>query len=371
MATVFSILPVFVGVVGSLLAIAPAAQECVVKAEQKISETEGGFGGDLDPFDRFASVASIGDLDGDGIQDLAVSAQFDDDGGVDQGAVWILFLNSDGTVKSEQKISETAGGFGGLLDPTDWFGTVASLGDLDGDGYCDLAVGAVQDDDGGSDHGAVWILFLNPNGTVKSEQKISDTEGGFGGSLGVNGSFGRSGAGLGDLDGDGIRDLAVASSYDDDGGMDQGAVWILFLNTDGTVKSERKISEITGGFGGDLDPNDRFSIGMAALGDIDGDAICDLAVGANLDDDGGADQGAVWILFLNTDGTVKSEQKISETAGGFVGGLDPGDSFGVSLASLGDIDGDGITDLAVGALFDDDGSSDQGALWIQIGRAHV
>ena len=76
--------------------------------------------------------------------------------------MWVLFLNTDGTVKSHQKISDTEGGFTGVLDDDDRFGTsVASLGDLDGDGVGDLAVGATWDDDGGFDHGAVWVLFLD------------------------------------------------------------------------------------------------------------------------------------------------------------------------------------------------------------------
>ncbi len=89
-----------------------------------------------------------------------------------------------GTVLSHQKISDTEGGFKGALDKGDEFGSsVASLGDLDGDGVGDVAVGATDDDDGGENRGAVWILFLNPDGTVKSHQKISDTEGGFTGKL--------------------------------------------------------------------------------------------------------------------------------------------------------------------------------------------
>ncbi|MBI4470513.1 MAG: FG-GAP repeat protein [Acidobacteria bacterium] len=66
-----------------------------------------------------------------------------------------------GTVKGHQKISATEGGFAGTLDDTDQFGiTVAAVGDLDGDGVTDLAVGAPQDGDGGSNRGAVWLLFL-------------------------------------------------------------------------------------------------------------------------------------------------------------------------------------------------------------------
>ena len=92
---------------------------------------------------------------------------------------------------------------------------------------------------------------------------------------------------------------------------------------------------------------------MAALGDLDGDGTGDLAVGAN--GTGLLSQGAVWILFLNPDGTVASEAKIL----GFRG------YGGSSLATLGDLDGDGTGELAVGAPGDDDGDGDQ------IGRAHV
>ncbi len=370
-----SFLSSFFGTAGALaLAALPAAQVGTVQAEVKISETAGGFGGDLGAGNNFGySAAGLGDLNGDGTRDVAVGALADGDGGSLQGAVWILFLNADGTVCSQQKISETAGGFGGVLDPGDLFGTsVAALGDLDGDGIGDLAVGATNDDDGGRDQGAIWILFLNSNGTVSSELKISATAGGFGGPLDPGDRFGASIAAFGDLDGDGIVDLAVGADGDDDvlrpghvrltGDIDQGAVWILFLNSNGTVSSQQKVSETTGGFTGLLSPEDEFGTSVASLGDLDGDGTADLAVGAKGDDDGGTDQGAVWILFLDSDGTVSSQQKLSEAAGGFAGVLAPSDVFGTSLASLGDLDSDGIGgDLAVGASTRDDG---EGAVWI-------
>ncbi|MCH8151057.1 MAG: FG-GAP repeat protein [Planctomycetes bacterium] len=359
-----------------------------VKSYQKISDTQGGFTGTLDTSDNFGrSVASLGDLDGDGVGDLVVGADGDDDGaGSGLGAVWILFLNTDGTVKSHQKISATQGGFTGTLDGQDRFGmSVASLGDLDGDGVGDLAVGANGDDDGSGrlcddpfacNQGAVWVLFLNPNGTVRTHQKISAIEGGFTGTLDEDDNFGWSAASLGDLDGDGVGDLAVGAWGDDDGcelNCNRGAVWILFLNTDGTIKTHQKISDTQGGFAGTMDDFDGLGISMAALGDLDGDRVGDLAVGAPGDDDGSAgpcrpsylcNRGAVWVLFLNANGTVKSHQKISDTEGGFTGTLDDFDYFGYSVAGIGDLDGDGSGDLAVGANFDNDGGSLRGAVWV-------
>jgi hypothetical protein len=151
----------------------------------------------------------------------------------------------------------------------------------------------------GDNRGAVWVLFLNPNGTVKGYQRISATAGGFGGQLDYGDSFGISAAALGDVDGDGANDFAVGAYLDDDGGLDRGAVWILFLNLNGTVKGYRKISDTAGGFGGQLDDTDVFGVSVAALGDPDGDGAIDLAVGAQLDDDGGLDRGAVWWFGLD------------------------------------------------------------------------
>ena len=168
-------------------------------------------------------------MDGDGINDIAVGALLDDDGGSDYGAVYVLFLNADGTVKAEQKISDTAGGLAAILGADRFGGAVGGIGDLDGDGINDLAVGAHEDDDGGSGRGAVYVLFLNIDGTVKAEQKISDTAGGLAAILDNGDEFGRSVAGIGDLDGDGTIDLIVGADNDDDGGPNRGAVYVLHL----------------------------------------------------------------------------------------------------------------------------------------------
>jgi hypothetical protein len=83
---------------------------------------------------------------------------------------------------------------------------------------------------------------------------------------------------------------------------------------------------------------DFFGWSVASLRDLDGNGVPDLAVGASDDDDSAFEAGAVWILFMNTDGTVAAHQKISATEGGFTGFLEELDRFGFSVAPLGDLD---------------------------------
>ena len=337
-----------------------------VLSEQKISDTSGGFPGILADGDFFgSSVAPIGDLDGNGVTDIAVGAIGDDDGGSLRGAVWLLWLTTSGTVSSTAKISDTAGGFLGALSDGDLFGSaVAGLGDLDGDGVADLAIGAPRDDDGGTDRGAVWIVFLNPDGSVKAFQKISDTAGGFSGTLDNGDWFGGALSALGDLDGDGVEDLAVGAPFDDDGGTDRGAVWVLFLNPDGTVKSDAKLSDVTPGFGGALADFDSFGSAVATMRDLDGDSHVELAVGATGDSEVGLGRGAVWVLFLDATAGIKTFQKINQANGGFSGTLDDGDQFGFSIGAVRD-------ELAVGAPNDDDGAVvNGGAVWMLLMNAN-
>ncbi len=431
----------------SALASLAEGQIDMVLSEQKISDWAGGFDELLQNGSEFGnSIASLGDLDGDTVGDLIVGAwKTDCSSGfpwTDGGAVWVLFLNTDGTVKSEKvinafttpalyieggdhfgssvaalgdldgggwspmavavgaykdheegfpptfdtgsiyilylstmggalspvvRIGNGSGGLGDVLDSNDYFGSsVASLGDLDGWGGTSttLAVGAIGDDDGGSECGAVWILGLSSAETVQSAVKISAASGGFTGDLDPGDHFGASVACIGDADGDGVVDLAVGAPEDDDGGANRGAVWILYLRSNGTVKAHRKISADSGDLGDGLSNGDAFGSAVAGMPDVNLDGIPDLAVGAMNDDDGGTDRGAVWMLFLDADESVRGFRKIRSGSEGFGGSLSNGDSFGCAVAAIGDHKGDGMDgDIAVGAMHDDDGGTDRGALW--------
>jgi len=145
-----------------------------------------------------------------------------------------LFLTSAGQVLFFQKINNTSGGFAGNLGSLDLFGkAVTGLSDLNGDGVPDLAVGAPVLDTGGAvvnDRGATYILFLDPLGRVQFFQKIGQASGGFVGDL-AGAAFGSAVAALDDLDGDGLPDLAVGAPFDDDDGANDGALYVLFLDS--------------------------------------------------------------------------------------------------------------------------------------------
>jgi len=338
-----------------------------VKSHTKISGDEGGLNAvvTLDGGDRFGwAVGSMPDFDGNGVDDLLVGVKDDDDGGFGRGAVYIVTLDTDGSVLGADKISNTSGGLSASLQNGDWFGwSVCSLGDLDGDGTGDIAVGALNDSGSGFVAGAVYILFLNANGTVKAEQKISTNAGGFVGFLADFAGFGCSVANLGDLDGDGVTDLAVGS-FGDTSGYYRGALYILFMNTDGTVKAQQKINDLEGGLNAVLEDGDEFGWACAPLGDLDGDGNEDVAVSAILDDDGNSDAGTVYVLFLNADGTVKSHTLIGSELGGLVAVIDQADHFGRGVANVGDLNGDGVNDLAVGSVWDGDGAEKAGAVFV-------
>ena len=158
-------------------------------------------------------------------------------------------------MKSSQKISSSEGNFQIELDDSDKFGySIDNIGDLNNDNIIDIAVGAPGDDDvrelvnfesgeTSSSRGAVYILFLNSDGTVKSSQKISSSEGNFREKLELEDSFGFSLSKLGDLNGDGITDIAVGSPHRHYFNSDLSPLHILFLNSDGKVISFETIPE--------------------------------------------------------------------------------------------------------------------------------
>ena len=174
--------------------------------------------------------------------------------------------------------------------------------------------------------------------------------------------FGCSVATIGDLDGDGISEIAVGAKgesvdpYDRTGRLHQGAVYVLFMTAKGTVKKYTRISHNENG-GPPLTAMDSFGASVCNIGDVNGDSISDIAVGAP-----GYVLGAVYVLFMKTDGTAssyrlirgkyKSLSVVDNTTFAYRLNGPPitySDQFGRSLTSIGDFDGNGVPDIAVGA----------------------
>jgi hypothetical protein len=308
----------------------------------KIENGSGGFNANVEGGDRFSrDHDQAGDINGDGIIDLIIGARSDDDGATDAGAVYILFMNNDGTVQSNQKISMLEGGFTETLSAGNFFGYgVAGIGDYDGDNIPDIAVSAPV-----PPNRALYIIHLNANGTVKDFVKNTNIT-----ALGLSA--------VGDLNNDGRIDLVACDPGSDVGGTNIGAISILFLNSSSQVIPAQTvlINPLSGGLGNGLVAGDEFGgREVAMLGDIDGDGTKELAVGAFMSDGG---KGAIWMLSLDsTTFNVVSKLKITEGLNGFTDtlttGTNPngteGASFGHALCKVGDLNGDGVPDLMTGA----------------------
>jgi len=175
------------------------------------------------------STAYLGDLFGDGRHEFAFGFAGDDDGDQNAGAVYVYTVTADFKGINWQKISNLEGGFPQVLGESSLFGSAIAAADTDGDGDNELIVGAEGDEgtDGGQFRGAAWIVRLNEDLSVQSADRVSQSDGGFAGTLDDGDSFGAALLAVPDLGGDGIADLAVGAFGDDDGGTGRGAVWIL------------------------------------------------------------------------------------------------------------------------------------------------
>lgn len=307
-------------------------------------------------FDDFgASVAALGDLDRDGVADLLVGAPTDERGPRDEflgsvtGRAIVLFLEEDGGVKAVRSL-DGSGGPGNVAGPLhdgDRFGAaVAAVGDIDGDGVVDIAVGAPGDDEAATDAGAVYLLFLDTSGDVKSEKKIVPGRHGFSGTLAPNVRFGASIARLGDASTPPTKIAVGAPAYS----LVSGAVWVVALDATGDVVSHEELRADDEAISPAVPLGVLFGAAVAGPGDIDGNGALDLLVGAPGHGlPGRVAVGAAWLLLRDGAGGISSSMRISDGSGGFPWQLPSRAYFGFAASALGDIDGDGVGDVAVAA----------------------
>ena len=284
--------------------------------------------------------------------------------------------------------------------------SVSGAGDVNGDGYADLIVGAYRGDDGGgegSDFGEAYVVFGKASGFGNADsagRRFIDLESlaaedGFiiqGDAPGDRAGFSVSGAG--DVNGDGYADLIVGANEGDDGGNLAGEAYVVFgkqddfgndvSNTlDGGTMVVRRVVDLTNlaagdGFiiQGDAE-RDNAGRSVSSAGDVNGDGFADLIVGANGGDDGGDNAGEAYVLFGKQDGfgspmgrrqVIDLERLVPED-GFIIQGDAMFDSSGFSVSSAGDVNGDGFADLIVGALGGEtDGGTFAGEAYVVFGK---
>ena len=293
--------------------------------------------------DRFGwSAAGAGDLDGDGTPEIAVGALGHGIAGVGTGELYVMFMNPDGSVKRTAAVDGTTPN-GPPLDDGDRFGaSISNMGDLDGDGRADLAVGTFGDD-------IMHLIYLNADGTVRLAAQTDSSTVSAVAAAAESSRLGASAAGIGDLDGDGVTDLAVGAPGRILGHVSTGDAYIVFMNPNGTVKRTVEVNSQTPNGPASLARDDRFGTSVAGIGDLDGDGITEIAVGATGHIVNGTGTGDVYVMFMNPNGTVKRTVEVNSQTPNGPASLADGDRFGTSVAGLGDLDDDGVPDMAAGA----------------------
>jgi hypothetical protein len=286
------------------------------------------------------SVSGAGDVDGNGHDDLLVGALGDDEGAFEAGAAYLVLGPVTGTRNLSFADAKLVG-----EERRDWAGcSVSGAGDVDRDGHDDLLVGAFQNDEGGSDAGAAYLLLGPLTGTLDlslaDAKLVGESRGEYAG--------GHVSA-AGDVVGDGHDDLLVGTEFNSLAGrvyLVRGPVaGTLDLSlADAALVAEERYDFLTRG---------------SDAGDVDGDGHDDLLLGALGNDEGA---GAAYLVLGPVTGTLDLSLADAKLTG-----ERPGDWAGASISGAGDVDGDGHDDLLIGAPYNDEEGSAAGSAYLVLG----
>ncbi len=260
------------------------------------------------------------------------------------------------------ELSSLDGSSGFVLNGVDAFdysgGSVSIAGDVNGDGVDDLLIGAFRTDRNGDYSGASYVVFgasgVGSNGTLE----LSTLDGGNGFVLNGVAAYDRSSfsvSAAGDVNGDGIDDLLIGAYGADPNDYYSGTSYVVFgvsgVGSSGTLE----LSTLDGNNGFVLNGVNAFDdsgISVSAAGDVNGDSVDDVLIGASGADSNGSDSGASYVVFgasgIGSSGTL--ELSSLDGSNGFVlNGVDAFDQSGISVSNAGDVNGDGVDDLLIGA----------------------
>lgn len=309
------------------------------------------------------SVSNAGDVNGDGVDDLFVGAYLGTPYGGGVGRSYIIFGQSGGFT-STLPLSSLDGTNGFKIDGS--FGeapvSLSAVGDMNGDDVDDVVIGAPRADPNGVSSGRSYILFGSSD-TFADTLHLSELDGTNGFSLNgeMAGDFsGISVSDAGDINSDGIDDLIIGSMNASPNGSYSGRSYVVFGSMGG-FPSSLQLSSLNGANGFKVDgevAGDLSGRSVSGVGDVNGDGVDDFIIGS-MASPNGSNSGRSYVVFGRV-GEFPSSLQLSSLNGaiGFkVDGEMPGDFAGYSVSGAGDINGDGVFDLIVGAPFADPNSN--------------
>lgn len=331
--------------------------------------------------DAFGTAATAaGDVNGDGIADILFGASLSNPGGTTVGEGFVVFGAADIETSTPSIASlDGANGFRAPgFDGGDALGYGASAaGDVNGDGFDDVIMGELQADFNGTGSGSAYVIFGKAAGfTTNFDLSALDGADGFR-MDGVAGSSytGKSVSGAGDINGDGFSDVIVgAQSADPLGRSNAGEAYVVFGKASGFA-ADFTLDSLDGADGFSLAgvvAGDAAGEAVSGAGDVNGDGFADIIVGAHRGDPNGDDSaGDAFVLFGKADGFASTIDLANlDGADGFaLHGIDSGDRAGRAVSSAGDLNGDGFSDIVIGAYNGDANGSNSGELYVVFGKA--